>query len=151
LRLVGQGPGLAEAAAEAKRLLVAEAVSVEDPMPPDRIWQEMASADCLVLIKFSGAEFGAQIPGKVFQYFALQKPILALVSEGETAEIVRRSGLGLIAPPDEVNAIADHLVGLWDAKADGRSIVTPVPGYIGQFSEGSMAEQLSRLLNTVRG
>ena len=150
LRLVGGGPGLAEAAAEAKKLSVAEAVSVEDPVPPEMIWQQMVSADCLVVIKHPGGAYNAQIPGKVFCFLAAERPILALVPEGETATIVRGSGLGLIAPPDDAPTIADRLVDLWDAKVSGRSTVAPVRSYISRFSEENMGDQLRQLLDTVR-
>lgn len=96
------------------------------------------------------AEFDAQVPGKIFTMLAAEKPILALVPEGETATIARRSGLGLIAPADDPAAIADHLVGLWDAKIEGRSIVTPARDYIDRFSEEKMGERVRQLLDAVR-
>ena len=151
LRLIGSGPGMVEAEVQSKRAAVAEAVSTERPVKPERIWRDMLDADCLVLIKFADARFAAQIPGKLFQYFAIRKPILALAPEGETTEIVRRSGLGLIAPPDAPHEIADRLVDLWDAKTDGRTLVTPTHSYIDQFSEANMGLRVAAFLDGLRG
>jgi len=149
VRLVGAGVGLAEAAMEAKRLSVADSVSVEQPVPPEDIWKQMTLADCLVLIKFPGPEHDSQIPGKLFHFLATERPILALVPEGETAAILRQSGLGLIAPPDDPAAIADQLVKLWDAKTKGEGIVTPKQDYISRFSEENMGIQLAGLLDEI--
>jgi len=149
VRLVGSGPGLAEAAAESRRLLIPGAVSVERPVPPEQLPGYMADADCLVLIKFPGPEHDTQIPGKLFHFLAAERPILALVRDGETAAILRNSGLGLIAPPDDPAAVAEHLVRLWDAKLAGESLVNPARAYIGRFSEENMGDQVNRLLNAV--
>jgi len=151
LRLVGSGPGMAEAKMESKRAAVAEEVCTEPPVRPERIWRDMLDADCLVLIKHADPRFASQIPGKLFQYFAMKKPILTLAPEGETAEIVRRSGLGLVAPPDAPHEIADRLVDLWDAKTDGRSLVTPAHSYIDQFSEANMGLRVAAFLDELVG
>jgi len=143
LCLIGEGPGLAEAAAESRRLSVAEAVSVGNLVRPEEIWQRMIRADCLVLIKSLGARYRAQVPGKVFQFLAAGKPIPALVPEGETATIVRRSGLELIAPLDDAPTIASRLVDLWDAKVSGRPIVTPAHDYVRRFSGGNNSDSFS--------
>src|SRR5690554_586193 len=49
------------------------------------------------------------LPGKLFEYLSLNKPILALSENGECNEILEKSGLGIIAPPDDPEAIAGIL------------------------------------------
>jgi len=67
------------------------------------------NADVLILIVSSTRGKG-NIPAKTFDYIASGKPILALVPpNGDTAEIIRRTGTGVIVSPEDVQAIMDAL------------------------------------------
>jgi len=51
--------------------------------------------------------------GKLFNYLAAGRPLLALAPEPNVAaDLIRESGSGLIAPPDDVGAVAEALVEL---------------------------------------
>ena len=46
------------------------------------------------------------LSGKVFEYVAVGRPILAAVPpDGAAAELIRETGAGIVAPPDDVDAI----------------------------------------------
>jgi glycosyltransferase involved in cell wall biosynthesis len=47
-----------------------------------------------------------RIAGRMFEYFGLRRPILGLLSEGAMLDMVRRSGLGVLADPDDTDAVA---------------------------------------------
>ncbi|MGZ4315561.1 MAG: glycosyltransferase [Gaiellaceae bacterium] len=64
------------------------------------------SADVLVLIT---SRDPSQATGKLFEYLAAGKPILALADANEAERIVRETGTGAVVPPDDVDAIADAL------------------------------------------
>ncbi|MCD6564453.1 MAG: glycosyltransferase [Bacteroidales bacterium] len=62
----------------------------------------MKKSDCLLLFQ-QGTN--VQVPRKLFEYLALQKPIIALTpDEGETSELIKKNDAGLIIKED-VNAI----------------------------------------------
>ena len=47
---------------------------------------------------------------KIFEYLAAGRPILAAVpGDGAAAELLRETGAGVVAPPDDVDAIATAL------------------------------------------
>jgi colanic acid biosynthesis glycosyl transferase WcaI len=49
----------------------------------------------------------------VFEYLAAERPILAAVPpEGAAAELIRETGAGVVAPPDDVAALTAALVDL---------------------------------------
>ncbi len=64
-----------------------------------------ALADVLLLHLKRDPLFEITIPGKTFVYLACGRPILCAVA-GDTAEIVREAGAGLICPPDDPEAMA---------------------------------------------
>jgi len=49
------------------------------------------------------------IPGKLYDYLELGKPILGLMGESDCKDIIENSGLGIICPPDNPEAIAETL------------------------------------------
>jgi glycosyltransferase involved in cell wall biosynthesis len=62
----------------------------------------MAEADVLVVIQ-PGTPL--QVPGKLYEMLMFGKPILALAGEGETADLVRRYDLGVVADPECAESI----------------------------------------------
>ena len=67
------------------------------------------------------------LSGKVFEYLATERPILAVVPEnGAAAALIEETGAGVVAPPDDPAAIAAALTSLherWRAgELDGTSL-----------------------------
>jgi glycosyltransferase involved in cell wall biosynthesis len=76
----------------------------------------MFAADVLLLFLDSQPKEAAVIPGKVFEYIRAPGWILALIPEGETAEILRSAGGSIIVPgnqPDRIEAALLELYNLW--------------------------------------
>lgn len=67
--------------------------------------KELLRADSLLLT--IRAEKGAEVlvSGKIFEYLAARKPILALVPAGEAARLVQSTKAGIVIPPGDVEAI----------------------------------------------
>jgi len=60
----------------------------------------------LLLIPDAGGRGKGVLSGKVFEYLAVGRPILAAVPpDGEAAELIRGTGAGVVAPPDDVGAL----------------------------------------------
>jgi hypothetical protein len=69
---------------------------------------EMLSADGLLL--FQGYTSNPAVPAKAYEYLRAKRPVFALVdSEGETAKLVRKTGVGRLAPLDDPVRIAEEL------------------------------------------
>ena len=52
---------------------------------------------------------GRYIPGKLFEYMAIGRPILGLLKSGEASALIQRLGLGFHADPESVEAIEQAL------------------------------------------
>jgi glycosyltransferase involved in cell wall biosynthesis len=71
------------------------------PYAEARAWQ--ARADVLLLLQVHGEGYEVAIPGKLYEYIASGRPILAFLGPGEAADLVRRSG-GWVVDPDDAGA-----------------------------------------------
>lgn len=82
-----------------------------------------------------------QIPGKVFEYIRLNKPILAITDEGETKRILEPFKKAFIAHPDNTDDIGQKFILLLEAAKYGR-------GGLGSYKEIKKYDcrQLSRKL-----
>jgi len=74
----------------------------------------------LLLIPEAGGRGQGVLSGKVFEYLAAERPILAAVPpEGAAAELIRNTGAGVVAAPDDVPALTRALTELHERWAAG--------------------------------
>jgi len=82
----------------------------------------LMSSHVLLLVTAPGMIGRNLVPSKIFDYLATGKPILALAPEGAVTRIVRSANAGVIADPDNVAAIKEHLLELYRRWVDGRLV-----------------------------
>jgi glycosyltransferase involved in cell wall biosynthesis len=74
----------------------------------------------LLLVPDAGGRGKGVLSGKVYEYIAAGRPILAVVPpDGAAAGLVRETGSGLVVAPDDVEGIRDALVELHRRFANG--------------------------------
>jgi glycosyltransferase involved in cell wall biosynthesis len=67
----------------------------------------------LLLIPEAGGRGRGVLSGKVFEYLAAERPILAAVPpDGAAARLIEETGTGVVAPADDVEALKEALAGL---------------------------------------
>jgi glycosyltransferase involved in cell wall biosynthesis len=67
----------------------------------------------LLLIPEADGRGRAVLSGKVFEYLAAERPILAAVPpDGEAARLLRETGAGIVVPPEDTGGIRAALEGL---------------------------------------
>jgi glycosyltransferase involved in cell wall biosynthesis len=87
----------------------------EIPHVPRRSALELQrDSEALLLLLPEAGGRGRGVPsGKIFEYLAAERPILAAVPpDGIAAQLVRRAGAGVVVPPDDVAAISAAIAGL---------------------------------------
>jgi glycosyltransferase involved in cell wall biosynthesis len=83
-------------------------------VPRRRSLELQRDSEALLLIAApAGGRGTGVIPGKVFEYVAAGRPILAAVPvEGAAATLIREIGAGVVAPSDDVDSLRSALVEL---------------------------------------
>jgi glycosyltransferase involved in cell wall biosynthesis len=108
-----------DAAALRDRAASNAAVRFVGRVPPERIIAVFAAADALLLHLRDDPLFAITIPSKTQFYLAMGRPIVAGVA-GEAADLLRRSGAALVAPPGDAAALARILVEIAGLPRDRR-------------------------------
>jgi glycosyltransferase involved in cell wall biosynthesis len=105
----------------------------------------------LLLIPDADGRGRGVLSGKVFEYLAAERPIIACVPpDGAAAAVIRETAAGIVVAPDDVPAMREALRGLharWRAgRLDGTSLR---PEERERLSRAARAEELAELLQTL--
>jgi len=105
----------------------------------------------LLLVPEAGGRGRGVLSGKVFEYLAAERPILAAVPpDGAAANLLRETGSAVVAPPDDVAAIRSALVELVERWHAGRLNGTPLPEELRErLSREARSEELADLLRSL--
>ncbi len=105
----------------------------------------------LLLIPEAGGRGRGVLSGKVFEYLAAERPILAAVPpDGAAARLLRETGAGVVAPPDDVEALREALLDLHARWREGRLEAAPLaPEWRDRLSRGRRVQELADLLGSL--
>jgi glycosyltransferase involved in cell wall biosynthesis len=88
---------------------IADVVKVLPPIPHDQCLKELAAANVLLLVQ---TDAPLCVPGKLYEYIAVGKPILTLAGGGSTADVVAEENLGPCIDPAESEQLKESLCDL---------------------------------------
>lgn len=102
----------------------------------------------LLLIPEAGGRGRGVLSGKVFEYLAVGRPILAVVPpDGAAADLIRETGAGVVAPPDDPPAIRAALAELHDRwRAGDLPDVSLSPEWHDRLSRRTRVEETAAVL-----
>jgi glycosyltransferase involved in cell wall biosynthesis len=106
----------------------------------------------LLIIPEAGGRGRGVLSGKVFEYLAAERPILAAVPpDGAAADLVRQTGAGVVAPSEDVDALKHALLDLHARWRAGILDGTPLSAeWRDKLSRGRRVEELAELLRSLR-
>lgn len=109
----------------------------------EKVLEQYNEASVLLLLLFNSKSGVGNYPGKIFEYFAAQKPILAFgPSESDTKNLITKTNSGIYFPYDELN-LKQAVLGLFDEKKKFEFTDTE------KFSRERLTKDLSEILNTL--
>ena len=105
----------------AEALDLGDRLEIVDYLPrADSLRFQRDSEALLLLVPDAGGRGRGVLSGKVFEYIAAGRPILAVVPpDGAAADLVRETGSGVVVAPDDVDGIRAALVELHARFANG--------------------------------
>jgi len=108
-------------------------------------------ADLLLLWKPRGAGYRTMVPGKLYEYLDVERPVLAMLPEDDEAAALVRSAGGEVVPPGERGPLAAAIERRYLAWKEGRRERAPRPEWLAGHTRaalsGRLAGQLDRLLD----
>ncbi len=136
----------------ARRLGIDDAWHEEGFLPyAESIAAQRAADALLLLIPDAGGRGDAVLSGKVFEYVASQRPILAAVpTDGAAANLIRGIGVGRVVDGDDADGISRELEALVEEWLGGGPADVELSDEIrGRLSRRSRARELARVLESV--
>ncbi|MBC7405488.1 MAG: glycosyltransferase [Cytophaga sp.] len=131
----------------AQRYAVEAYIDICPPIPYREALNEMMRADGLLIMQASNCN--SQIPAKLYEYMRAGRPVLALTDHaGDTAAVLRKSGIEAIAALDNCDEIAvliKHFIS--DDIEISKYLARPYA--INSASRLHRAKELSRILNII--
>ena len=85
--------------------------------------------------------------GKVFEYLAAGRPILALVDRGVAQALIREANAGTTVHPQDVVGISDALDRMFSDFENGTLVHTPNLDVIGRHNRKELTHRLASLLD----
>jgi glycosyltransferase involved in cell wall biosynthesis len=123
------------------------------PYAPHRRSLELQrdSEALLLLIPEAGGRGRGVLSGKVFEYLAAERPILAVVPpEGAAAELLRTTGAGVVVAPGDVDGIERELAAMRDRWRAGKLAPVPLSDELrARLSRRSRVQELADLLQQI--
>ena len=119
-------------------------------MPRRRALELQRDSDALLLLVADAGGRGRRAPsGKIFDYLAAGRPILAAVPpHGAAAELIRETNAGVVVPPDDVEGLREAVADLYarwrSGELDGQFALSPELRE--RLSRRKRAEELAELL-----
>jgi glycosyltransferase involved in cell wall biosynthesis len=136
----------------ADSLALGDRLQLVDYLPrAESLRMQRDSEALLLLVPQAGGRGKGVLSGKVYEYLAAGRPILAVVPpDGAAAELVRETGAGLVVAPDDVEGIRDALLELHRRYANGGlPAVELEPGDEERLSRRARVEEMAELIREV--
>ncbi|HQE92293.1 MAG TPA: glycosyltransferase [Anaerolineae bacterium] len=88
---------------------------------------------------------------KFFEYLAARRPILALAPPGLISDIIAQEQIGIIALPDNTNAIAQALLEMFETVRVRPDGYCPSDALLARFDRRELTGQLATIFNEIAG
>ena len=114
-----------------------------DYLPHSDVLIKEDQANALLLIINEAPNSKGILTGKIFEYLALQKPILAIApKDGDAAKIIYQTKAGIVVEHHQVNEMKNALLQLIEGK-----ISPPSKSNVLQYSRENLTKQLIEIIN----
>ncbi len=143
---VGDGADRARIEAEAKQRGLAN-VHFVGLVPREEVPEWLASLDVLLVMLRDLAVFETVIPSKLFEFAAMERPIVLAAPRGEVREMIEDASVGLAIDAENAEQLADAIRALRSDPARARELAARARVWAEQgFVRQELARKMARFL-----
>ena len=147
------GPNTSASLSEAEKCQLGELVKTHDLVPYKESVKVQQESTVLLLLEWNNPQAGVNYPGKLFEYLAAKRPILAIAyKSGVVDNLLTESGTGIVV--DDLTMMKDVLTHWLDEWQKSGRIVShwePRANVIQRYTRRGQASKLAQLLEEVSG
>jgi glycosyltransferase involved in cell wall biosynthesis len=133
-----------------RRLGLQEFVQIRPPVSNREAVRAMCEADALVVCQAPGRSGVTPVAGKTFEYLRAGRPILAVVPEGDNADLVRRyAAVAVVVNQECGEKVAAGMAKLLDRLGSGVGVVDAE--FIEKYDRRSIAGKVAAVMDHVVG
>jgi len=114
-------------------------------------WGYLADSDALLFILGTGKLDEEASTGKLFEYLAIGKPVLALVPEGVASNIIRDANVGIVVNPENKQAIKQAVSKMYDRWLSGNLRISPNKEVIEQYDIRVLSKRFATIFDELTG
>lgn len=114
-------------------------------LPRNRVLEELQAADALLLIGDQEERAKQYIPSRLYEYLYVRRPILAVLRDGEAADVIAQLGAGVVFKANDIQGITNQLVSWVRQKRKGHWPLTLPPTDSHRFAPFTRLGQASEL------
>ena len=134
---------------QVRQMGLEEMVNIEGYFPKAESDARLQTCD-LLFLPLETSDDPLFIPGKVFEYIKIGKPVLVLGPTSDCSRILERAGLGIQFDPKDTGAIVDGLVELMEQKDLLPSLYEADSDYVKKnFHFQNIAQQMAGVFEEV--
>lgn len=117
-------------------------------IPHSEVIEEQRKAGVLLLSINRGPTAPGIIPGKLFEYLTLKKPILCMGPvDGNSAAIVKKSNSGLVVDYDDIQGFKSAILEFFAQYQQGKLVINS--GAVEQYSRKALCGDIANILNQI--
>lgn len=112
--------------------------------------KHLLESDALLLVVDESKESEEIVPGKVYEYIGVKRPILAIApNRSAISELLLETGSGKVAHQSEIDKIAENFLEYFTKWQNSEEIFSPNLDKVNSYERRNAAKKLSELLNKI--
>jgi glycosyltransferase involved in cell wall biosynthesis len=125
-------------------------VKLVEYVPHKKALEYMVNSQALLLLLTVEGPGAGIVPGKVFEYLASRKPIIALVPEkGMAANIIKSSNAGTVLPPSDLQRIKNEIFNLYTQWKEGKLSTTRNVENLIRYNRKVLTQRLAQIFEKI--
>ncbi len=130
-----------------ERVSFRSSIETIEYVPHSESIKYLLRSDCLLLIVDESKESKNIVPGKVYEYIGVRKPLLAIApQDSDIAKLIRETNAGKIAHQTEIEKTAEIILDYFNKWKSGEILIKPDNNEIDKYERRNSAKKLSDIL-----